>query len=156
MLLLAAVSSFGMSISHAADPQSYAVTLASTGNDVLDATLKESSQLESLRVTAPVGPFALIGRAQQDVDRLQTVLQSFGYYQGGVSISIDGLPLDDPGLAAAIEALPKETAAAVAISVDTGPLYHLRNADHRGRHSRRGSAAASELRPATLRSPRTC
>jgi len=127
LLLLAAVSSFSMSISHAADPQSYAVAFAPTGNDVLDATLKDSSQLESLRTTAPVGPFALVGRAQQDVDRLQTVLQSFGYYQGRVSISIDGIPLDDPGLATAIEALPKETAAAIAISVDPGPLYHLRN-----------------------------
>ncbi len=124
-LLLAAIASFGTSTLHAADPQSYAVTIAPTGDDALDTTLKESSQLESLRSTAPVGPFALIGRAQQDIDRLQTVLRSFGYYQGRVSISVDGLPLDDPGLASAIEALPKETAAAVAVSVDTGPLYHL-------------------------------
>ena len=120
LLLLAAVSSFGTAISHAADSQPYAVTMASTGIDVLDATLKESSQLESLRAAGPVGPFALIGRAQQDLDRLHTVLESFGYYQGRVSISFDGRPLDDPGLAAAIEALPTETTATVAISVDTG------------------------------------
>ncbi len=125
--LLAAVSIFATGISYAADPQPYAITLASTGNDVLDATLKESSQLESLRAAGPVGAFALIGRAQQDVDRLQTVLESFGYYQGRVGISVDGRPLDDPGLAAAIEALPTETTATVTISVDTGPLYHLRN-----------------------------
>lgn len=115
-----------MSISYAADPQSYKVTIASTGNDALDAALRDSSQLESLRSTAPVGPFALVGRAQQDIDRLQTVLEGFGYYQGLVTISVDGMQLDDSGLAAAIEALPKDANAAIAVAVDTGPLYHLR------------------------------
>src|SRR5438477_10866759 len=124
-LLLAVVSSFGLSISHAADPQSYTVTIAPTGNEALDTALKDSSQLESLRGTAPVGPFALVGRAQQDIDRLQTVLRGFGYYQGSVTITIGGRPLDDPGLAAAIEELPKETEAPVAVAVEIGPLYRL-------------------------------
>ena len=125
-LLLAAVSSLILSIAHAADPQPYAVSIAPTGNDALDAALKGSSQLESLRRSAPVEPFALVGRAQQDVERLQTVLQGFGYYQGRITITIGGRPLGDPELSAAIEALPKETEAAVAVAMDTGPLYHLR------------------------------
>ena len=126
-LLIAAVTSLAISISHAADPQSYTVTFASTGNGALDTALKGASQLESLRSTAPVGPFALVGRAQQDVDRLQTVLQGFGYYQGRITITVDGRSLDDPELTAAIEALPQDANAAVAVAVDTGPLYHLRN-----------------------------
>ena len=124
-LLLAAISSLALSIAHAADPQPYAVSIAPTGNGALDAALKGSSQLESLRTTAPVGPFALVGRAQQDIDRLQTVLRGFGYYQGSVTITIGGRPLDDPGLAAAIEELPKETEAVVAVAVEVGPLYRL-------------------------------
>ena len=59
----------------------YACTFEGTGHGALDAALKASSQLESLRTSAPAGPFALIGRAEADVERLQTVLESFGYYQ---------------------------------------------------------------------------
>src|SRR5437867_3327993 len=125
-ILVAAVALLAMSTGHAADPQSYTVTISSTGNDALDTALKGSSQLESLRPSGPIAPFALVGRAQQDVDRLQTVLQGFGYYQGKVTITVDGRPLDDPGLPAAIEALPKETNATVNVAVETGPLYHLR------------------------------
>jgi translocation and assembly module TamA len=126
LFLLAVVSGLALSIAHAADPQPYAVSIAPTGDGALDAALKGSSQLESLRSAAPVGPFALIGRAQQDVDRLQTVLRGFGYYRGSVTITIDARPLDDPGLAEAIEALPKQTEAAVAVSMETGPQYRLR------------------------------
>ena len=96
-ILVAAVALLAMSTGHAADPQSYTVTISSTGNDALDTALKGSSQLESLRPGGPIAPFALVGRAQQD-----------------------------PGLPAAIEALPKETNATVNVTVETGPLYHLR------------------------------
>src|SRR5881628_1960099 len=125
-MLVAAVALLAMPMGHAADPQSYTVTISATGNGALDTALKGSSQLESLRPSGPIAPFALVGRAQQDVDRLQTVLQGFGYYQGKVTITVDGRPLDDPGLPAAIDALPKETNATVNVAVETGPLYHLR------------------------------
>src|SRR5204863_8185635 len=108
-LVLATIASLILSIAHAADPQPYAVSIASTGNGALDASLKGTSQPESLRTTAPVGPFALVGRAQQDIDRLQTVLRGFGYYQGSVATPIGGRPLDHPGPAAATAELPKET-----------------------------------------------
>ena len=45
-----------------------------------------------------MGPFGLMGRAQNDIGRLKTVLESVGYYQGSVAIKIDSLPLDDPRL----------------------------------------------------------
>ena len=125
-LLIAAATLLAMSMARAADPLSYTVTIASTGNRELDRALKGSSQLESLRAKEAISPFALIGRAQQDIERLETVLQGFGYYQGKVAITIERRPLDDPGLPAAMEALPEGTNAAVDVAIDTGPLYHLR------------------------------
>jgi len=125
-ILVVAAAALAMSTGHAADPQSYTVTFSSSGKGPLDNALKSSSQLESLRSSGPIAPFALVGRAQKDVDRLQTVLQGFGYYQGKVTVTVDGQALDDPGLPAAIDALAKETDATVNVAIDVGPLYHLR------------------------------
>ena len=44
--------------SQAADPQPYTVSLDKTGNDALDQALHDSSNLVSLRESAPAGPFA--------------------------------------------------------------------------------------------------
>jgi translocation and assembly module TamA len=110
----------------AADPQPYSVSLPHTGDDALDAALAASSQLESLRKATPVSPAALIGRAQADVGRLQTVLGSFGYYQGKVGITVQGRPLDDPTLGEALADLPSGTSASTSIGVLLGPLYRLR------------------------------
>jgi len=125
-IVIAAVAMLALPVARAADPQSYTLALPSTGNGELDAALKAGSQLESLRPAGAIAAFALVGRAQQDVTRLQTVLQGFGYYQGKVTITVDGQPLDDPGLPAALDALPQDKSAAVSVAVDLGPLYHLR------------------------------
>ena len=109
----------------AAEAQSYELSFPKTGNKALDTALRASSQLESLRQKGPVEPLALVLRAQQDVARLETVLQSFGYYQSRVVITIDGRPLDDPALPDAIAALPAEGKAAVVVSADLGPLYRI-------------------------------
>src|SRR5690242_13012008 len=74
VLLLAAAALLRVPIAQAGDPQSYRVDMASTGDSTRDDTLKASSDLISLRKTAPVGPVALIGRARGDLDRLKTVL----------------------------------------------------------------------------------
>ncbi len=116
----------------AADPQSYDLDFGSTANGAVDETLQATSDLESLRKNAPVSPFGLLARARSDVDRLKTVLESFGYYQGKVSITIDGLPLDDGALAERLTALPKGSAAHVVIRFDLGPLYHLGHVDIEG------------------------
>jgi translocation and assembly module TamA len=110
----------------AADPQPYTLTMQGTGIAALDATLHASSQLESLRKSAPVGPFALIGRAQQDVERLQTVLESFGYYRRSLTVTVNGQAFDDPGLPDTIAALTTDRPAKVDIAIELGPLYHLR------------------------------
>jgi len=69
----------------AADPQPYDVSFASTGDGDLDSTLEASSQLRSLRDTSAISPFSLKIRARQDIERLDTVLRSFGYYPGTMS-----------------------------------------------------------------------
>lgn len=125
----------------AADPQPYTVNIQSTGVDALDATLHASSQLESLRKSAPAGPFALIGRAQDDGERLGTVLDSFGYYRHALSTTIEGRPLDDPELAEALSALPRERAARVEVGIETGPLFHLRRVSIEGTISEQARAA---------------
>ncbi|HVO47307.1 MAG TPA: BamA/TamA family outer membrane protein [Steroidobacteraceae bacterium] len=113
----------------AADPQPYKVDMASTGDSNLNSTLKATSELLTLRTSAPVGPFGLIGRARGDLDRLKTVLESFGYYQSYVAITIDGLPLDDPGLGEELTARSRDNDSHVAITYSIGPLYHLRKVE---------------------------
>jgi len=120
------------SSARAADPQAYQVDLASVGNNDIDQTLKATSDLLSLRTSAPVSPFGLIARARSDIDRLKTALESFGYYEAHVSININGLPLTDPSLGDALTALPKGSSARVAISFTLGTLYHLRRIDIAG------------------------
>jgi translocation and assembly module TamA len=117
------------SSARAADPQAYQVELASVGNDDIYQTLKATSDLLSLRTSAPVSPFGLIARARSDTDRLKTALESFGYYESHVTININGLPLTDPSLGEALTALPQGSSAKVAVSFALGTLYHLRRID---------------------------
>jgi translocation and assembly module TamA len=110
----------------ASDPQAYQVELKSVGNDAIDQTLKATSDLLSLRTSAPVSPFGLIARARSDTDRLKTALESFGYYESRVTININGVPLTDPSLGDTLSALPKGSTAHVEASFTLGTLYHLR------------------------------
>jgi translocation and assembly module TamA len=126
VLLLWVATSWLASAARAADPQPYTVTVQPTGTAALDAALRQSSQLEVLRTGAPVGPFALIGRAQQDLERLGTVLDSYGYYARRLTITIDGRGLDDPGLPDIIAAQARTDPAKVNVAIELGPLYHLR------------------------------
>ncbi|HWW20256.1 MAG TPA: POTRA domain-containing protein, partial [Steroidobacteraceae bacterium] len=124
--LLLLIVCLGARVALAADPQPYSVKFESTGNKALDGALKASSQLDSLRTSAPAGPFALIGRAQSDVERLQTVCESFGYYRREITITIAGHPLDQVDLPGELLALPKSPTVVVQIMVQLGPLFHVR------------------------------
>lgn len=125
----------------AADPQVYRVDLASAGNADIDQALKATSDLLSLRSSAPVSPFGLIARARSDTDRLKTALESFGYYESRVIVNINGLPLTDPSLGDALTDLPKGSTARVAISFTLGTLYHLRRIDIDGEVPHRSTRA---------------
>jgi translocation and assembly module TamA len=111
--------------SRAADPQPYEVTLAPTGNTGLDAALRDSSTLVSLQKAGAVGPFGLMARARQDVGRLQSVLGSFGYYQGDVTLRIGGHAVDDPALPDLLDAAPADPPVKVTLDFRTGPQFHL-------------------------------
>ncbi len=111
----------------AADPVTYTVHIQPTGNAGLDAAINGSSQLQALRTKAPAGPFALVARARQDVARVQTALNSFGYYDPQVSVSIAGHALDDTTLPDVLTALPPSAKAPVDVQVATGKLFHLRH-----------------------------
>lgn len=127
LLLLCAL--FACCAARAADPQAYKVELAPVGNDDIDQTLKATSDLISLRGSAPVSPFGLIARARSDSDRLKTALESFGYYESLVVVHINGKLLADPSLGDTLTALPKDSTAQVAVGFTLGTLYHLRRID---------------------------
>ncbi len=85
-----------------------------------------------MRTKAPVGPFALLARARQDGDRFLTALRSEGYYKGAVTITIDGRPLDAPGLVDMLQAAPANPPAKVAVAVTTGPQFRIREVNLTG------------------------
>ncbi|CAK0741590.1 translocation and assembly module TamA [Gammaproteobacteria bacterium] len=120
------------SLTYGADPQPYAVDLAKTGNAALDQTLTDSSSLISLRENAPVGPFALVARAQGDLERFTAALNSQGFYKAKIEMRIAGHPLDDPELVDLLTRAPPEPPVAVGISFEIGPLFHLRKIEIRG------------------------
>ena len=105
---------------------SYRVHLAATGVRALDRALAASSNLLALGKSAPVGGFALVTRAQGDVARLQTALESEGYYAGAVAISVDGRDVGDAGLPELLDHQPADEVVPVVIKVKPGPLFHLR------------------------------
>jgi translocation and assembly module TamA len=109
----------------AADPQAYVVDLGSTGSGEIDETLQATAQLVTLREKVAVPPFALMTRARDDIPRLQTALDSFGYYANKVAIAVDGHALADPALSGYLDSVPQGTSVKVAVTIDKGPLYHL-------------------------------
>ncbi len=91
----------------------------------IESTLAASSDLVSLRKSAPVSPVGLILRARGDTVRLKTVLESYGYYQSAVTAMIDGAGLTSADLSDKLAAMPAGKDAEVVISFDPGPQYHL-------------------------------
>lgn len=72
----------------AADPQTYRVEIRPTGNADIDATLSDVSNLVSLKKTQAVGAFALAGRVKSDYERLQSAMESFGYYNAKIHMKV--------------------------------------------------------------------
>ena len=105
---------------------SYRVQLAATGNTELDQALRASSNLIALQASAPVGGFALITRAQGDLTRLPTALESQGYYEGQVAITVAGRDVGDTSLPEQLDQASQAAPIPVIIKITTGPLFHLR------------------------------
>jgi translocation and assembly module TamA len=124
-LLVLAVVAFWRADAIGADPQPYTVMLKPTANRSLDNALRESSSLISLEEKLPVGGFALVERARQDVERFQTVLRSFGYYAAQVEVTIAGHPISDPTLPDIIAQLPADPKAQITASFTPGEQFRL-------------------------------
>ncbi|MBV1837654.1 BamA/TamA family outer membrane protein [Acetobacter estunensis] len=114
----------------------YTTKIDPTGNSDLDAALTSSSDLLSLQKTHAVGPFALAGRIRNDYARLTTALESFGYYDGQVMITVSrpkgastsvqaSMDGQDIGLPLWLASLPTSETLTIAIKAKTGPLYKL-------------------------------
>ena len=108
-----------------ADPQTYKVRLEGPVARDIASTLSASSDLVSLRKSAPVSPLGLILRSRSDTVRLKTVMESYGYYQSAVTATIDGEPLTSADLSDKLAALPVGKDATVVVSYVPGPIYHL-------------------------------
>ncbi len=109
----------------AADPLPYTLTLVPTGNAAIDQAIADASLLARLREEVPVGPFALIARAQSDSARFDLILRSFGHYDADIQVRIDGRGIDDPDLLPLLDARPPAPPAALVVSLNPGPLYRL-------------------------------
>jgi translocation and assembly module TamA len=131
---LFAIAAFALTTprARAADPQPYTVNLEKTGNDALDQALHDSSNLVSLRESAPVGPFALVERAREDASRFVTALHGFGYYKGSVEITIAGHALQENDLPDLLSRAPASPPVKVMVSPKPGPLFHIRKVDIQG------------------------
>ena len=103
----------------------YAVEVAPVEDSGLRQALVASSNLFSLQDQPPDGARGLLRRVDSDLERLQTVLRSFGYYGGTVDITIDGVAATDPNAVAALENRPADAEAEVVIMVSTGPLFTI-------------------------------
>ena len=124
-LLAAALASLLAHPAQAADPQPYTVEISGADAADVNAALRASSQLVTLAGTNPIPPFALVTRMREDIPRLQTALDSFGYYHNSVSVTAEGMGPDDPELPAKLDDLTQSTPAKVKIAVTMGPLYHI-------------------------------
>lgn len=111
----------------AADPQPYTVEITHTKVSELDQALADSSLLLSLREKSPIGPFALLARAQEDGKRFVTTLNSFGYYKAEVNVRIAGRAPDDPDLPDSLDKAPSGAPVTVKIAIKPGPLFRLGN-----------------------------
>ncbi len=110
-----------------ADPQGYTLSNPGTGDDAVDAALRESSLLISLRGKTPAPPFALIDRARGDYSRFQTVMESFGYYKATIKLTIDDYDISDKTLPDVLEKVPQDQTVEVKTEIDRGPQYTLRD-----------------------------
>lgn len=121
LLLLALVVLLGIGPSAALE---YKTELTPIEDEVLAEAVKASSVLIELQAKPPDSLYGLHRRAQEDVARLEKALRSSGYYDGAVSILIDGRPVD-PSQMAIGEAEP-DAPIPVKIEIHPGKLYRLR------------------------------
>jgi translocation and assembly module TamA len=109
----------------------YKVEMTKVDDATLGAALQSSSTLIELEEKPPEDMTALRRRAEEDLTRLQKALRSAGYYDGKVTISVDGQPVAEQALPGDYEDTTKKEVP-VAIKIEPGPLYKLRKIEVTG------------------------
>jgi translocation and assembly module TamA len=122
---LTVILGLGLLNARAADPQPYTVELRPTGDAALDAAVKDSSTLISLKDKTPVGDFALIQRARDDGARFEEAARAFGYYDSTVAVTIGARPIDDLTLVDAIDHAPAAPPIPITVTITPGQRFHL-------------------------------
>lgn len=107
------------------EPQHYNIEFNVNGDtDAVEPALKGASGLWKDREKAASGASGLMAKARSDYKRLLATLYQEGRYGGTISITIDGRQ--------AADLKPDDTLsdpARVVVTVDSGPLFHFRNAN---------------------------
>jgi len=109
----------------AADLQPYQLQIRPTGDDARDQMLRDASILAQLQDSDPVSPASVIARARLDLDRMQAVLRSQGYYDGQVTLRADGHDITQPDVVTALETRPADPPLNIEASVELGPAYTI-------------------------------
>lgn len=109
----------------------YKVEMTKVEDSTLGAALQSSSTLIELEKKPPEDVTALRRRAQEDLQRLQKALRSSGYYDGTVTIIVDGQKVEPQATPGDYEDSTKKKVP-VAIKIEPGPLYKLRNIEVTG------------------------
>jgi len=114
------------------DPKAdYKVDMTKVNDPTLGAALQSSSTLIELQEKPPEDVTALRRRAIEDLARLQKALRSAGYYDGNVTITVDGETVVPGATPADYEDATKKKIP-VAITIEPGPLYKLRKIEVTG------------------------
>jgi translocation and assembly module TamA len=104
----------------------YEVHHAPSGAAEFDAALPRISALMRLADAAVPDGFSLVARAREDAERLEDAARSLGFHGAVVDIHLDGMPVDDPDLPAALDDAAAVRRIPVDITVVAGPAYRLR------------------------------
>jgi len=121
----------------------YQTKIFGVNNPELKKTLQASSSLIQLKDSPLLSLTGLIRRVQNDEERFQKVLQSFGYFSGIVKIRIAGKPIQS--LRSLV--LRKAKSFPVAIKVTAGPLYKFGRIKIRGFESMKPKPVVTYIKP---------
>lgn len=125
-LLLAAFAWPALSWAHTLD-----VTINVTGDDSMGKELRKLIEESEKDQGATDGAGAL-QRARTHVQRVTLALRSKGYYGASIAATIAGRRTEDAATLDALEALPLDQKLAVALQVETGPVFRMDKIDIRG------------------------
>ncbi|HEX9448148.1 MAG TPA: BamA/TamA family outer membrane protein, partial [Dongiaceae bacterium] len=108
---------------------SYQPEYTQNGDDVLSTAIESSSTLIELKDKPPADVTGLYRRASEDLPQIEKALRATGYYDGSVSILINGRPTSSgaPLDTSDLETRDKSNPIAVDIQIVPGKRYKISN-----------------------------